>query len=427
MRIATKGEHLAGNCLGMFKLPDDVAFTVARGAGPYVWSTGERKYVDYLMGSGPMVLGHAHPRVVSAIAEQAAQGTHYYHVNRRAQELAARICQLVPCAESVKFCSDGSEANFYALRLARAFTRRNKILKFDGAFHGHSDYARQSLRTGHGVNDPQAVADSAGIPEQISETVVIAPYNDLERTRHIAQPVARDIAAIIVEPVQRGFLPAPGFLEGLRKLADECGALLVFDEVVTGFRLALGGGQELFGVTPDLCALGKIVGGGLPLAAVAGRADVLELTVPGRPNDGRSVFMSGTLNGNPLACAAGLATLEVVEEMDAPTILAAKGRALEAGLAKVAAKLSVPFQMIGAPAFMQPVFGAGRLENAEALAATKLDAAYRFGVEMVRRGVLFTPGSKVYMSVTHDDATHGFFLEAAEAAMRAVRDQGLLN
>lgn len=427
MEDAANGQYLAGNCLGMFKLPDEVAFTVARGQGPRVWSTDGRAYLDYLMGSGPMVLGHAHPRVVAAIVEQASLGTHYYHVNERAQQLAARICELVPCAQSVKFCSDGSEANFYALRIARAFTRRAKVLKFDGAFHGHSDYARQAQRGDHGLNEQQTVADSAGIPEQISETVVIAPYNDLERTRQIVEPVAGEIGAILVEPVQRGFLPAPGFLEGLRSLADSIGALLVFDEVVTGFRLSMGGAQELFGVTPDLCALGKIVGGGLPLAAVAGRRDLLELTIPGRPNDGRSVFMSGTLNGNPLACAAGLATLAVVEELDAPAILKARGEALADGLDGVARKLGVPFLMIGAPAFRQPVFGDGPLDNAADLAATKLNAAYRFGIEMVRRGVLFTPGSKVYMSVAHSDETHAGFLEAAEGAMRAVRDAGLLN
>jgi glutamate-1-semialdehyde 2,1-aminomutase len=313
------------------------------------------------------------------------------------------------------------------MRLARAFTRRNKILKFDGAFHGHSDYARQALGTEAGRNDLHSIADSAGIPKEISETVIIAPYNDLERTRQIAEPVAHEIAAILVEPVQRSFMPAPGFLEGLRALADKIGAVLVFDEVVTGFRLSLGGAQELFGVTPDLCALGKIVGGGLPLAAVAGRADILELTIPGRPKDGRSVFMSGTLNGNPLACAAGLATLAVLEEVSAPAVLREKGEALAAGLAEIANRLSIPFLTIGAPAFQQPVFGNGPFDNAEALALSRLDAAYQFGLEMVRGGVLFSPGSKLYMSVVHTDETQALLLEAAERAMRAVRDQGLLH
>ncbi len=427
MKHPTGAIALAGNCLGMFKLPEEVAFTIARGAGARIWDTEGREFYDYVMGSGPMALGHAHPRVVAAICEQAARGTHYYHVNERAQQLAERVCRLVPCAESVKFCSDGSEATFYALRLARAFTRRSKIVKFNGAYHGHHDYAKQVLKTGHGVNDHQSIPESAGIPPEISATVVIAPYNDIEGTRRLLAPIATEIAAIIVEPVQRGFMPAPGFLDGLRVLADGIGALLVFDEVVTGFRLALGGGQEMFGVTPDLCALGKILGGGLALAAVAGRRDVLELTIPGRPDDGRSVSMTGTLNGNPLGCAAGLATLDVIEEEGVPAILRDKGLKLGAGLADAANKLSIPFLTIGAPAFQQVVFGEGPVDNAEAHSRTNLTAARRFGIELVRRGVLVVPGSKLYMSIAHDDSTHGAFLDAATNAMRAIRDQGLLN
>ncbi|MCA6112211.1 aspartate aminotransferase family protein [Bradyrhizobium cenepequi] len=407
-------------------MSDEVAFTVARGKGPWIWSTDERRFADYLMGAGPMVLGHAHPRVVSAIAEQAAIGTHYFLLNQRAQELAAKICHLVPCAESVKFCANGSEANFYALRLARAFTGRTKVLKFDGAFHGHSDYAVQSLRAEPDRNDRHVVSDSAGVPRQISDTVVIAPYNDIERTRQLTEPIAHEIAAILVEPVQRAFMPAPGFLEGLRALADKTGALLVFDEVVTGFRLALGGAQEYFGVTPDLCALGKVLGGGLPVAAVAGRADVMELTIPGRPDDGRSAFMSGTLNGNPLGCAAGLATLEVIEELGAPAKLKEKGETLAAGLREIAKRLSVPLQTIGPPSILQVVFGVGPIDNAEVLAASRQDAAHRFGIEMTRRGVFCSPG-KLYVSLAHTDETHNLFFEMAEQSMRAVRDQGLLG
>ncbi|MDA9521889.1 hypothetical protein XI06_16610 [Bradyrhizobium sp. CCBAU 11434] len=420
------GSYLAGNALGRYSLPDEVALTVARGEGPWFWSTDGRRFADYLMGAGPMVLGHAHPRVVSAIAEQAAKGTHYYLVNEPARELAATICRLVPCAESVRFCSDGTEANFYALRLARAFTRRTKILKFDGAFHGQSDYALQSLCADPSQNDQRAVPESAGIPLELSDSVLIAPYNDIERTRQIAQPVADEIAAILVEPVQRAFMSAPGFLEGLRMLADSIGALLVFDEVVTGFRLALGGAQEYFGVTPDLCALGKILGGGLPLAAVAGRAEILELAIAGRADDGRSAFISGTLNGNPLSCVAGLATLAVVEDLQAPAKLREKGETLAAALHEIAERLAVPFQMIGHPAVQRVVFGAGQIDSQETLAACRQDAADRFGIEMIRRGVFCSP-FKVYMSVAHTDETHALFFEAAEGAMRTLRDQGLLG
>jgi glutamate-1-semialdehyde 2,1-aminomutase len=426
MTTSTTGA-LAGNCLGLFKLPDDVAFTISHGLGAKVWSTTGQTYFDYVMGSGPMVLGHAHPRVVAAIAEQAGRGTQFYQVNEKAHELAERICRLVPCAQSVRFCSDGSEATFYALRLARAFTCRSKVLKFDGSYHGHHDYAKQVLHVGHGVNEARSTPDSAGIPEEISKSVIIAPYNDIQRARELLEPISSDVAAIIVEPVQRGFMPAPGFLEGLRELADSSGALLIFDEVVTGFRLAIGGAQELFGVTPDLCALGKILGGGLPVGAVAGRADVLELTVPSRPNDGRSVFMSGTLNGNPLGCAAGLATLDVIEEEQVPAKLHQNGLALREGLISIAQKLSIPFSVIGAPAFQQAVFGEVLVENAADHAKSKLSAARQFGVELVRNGVLVVPGSKFYISLAHEQIIQEAFLEAAYKSMLTVRDHGLLN
>jgi glutamate-1-semialdehyde 2,1-aminomutase len=426
MRGAPSRNYLAGNSLGIFKLPEEVAFTVARGEGPWLWSTDGRRYADYVTGAGAMVLGHAHPKVVAAISEQAAKGTHYYLVNEPARELAARVCQMVPCAESVRFCSDGSEANFFALRLARAFTRRTKILKFDGGFHGYSDYVQQKRRAEPGCNDQRSIAESAGIPSEISETVVIAPYNDIERTRQIVEPVAHEIAAIIVEPAQRTFMPVPGFLEGLRALADNIGALLVFDEVVTGFRLALGGAQEYFGVKPDLCALGKILGGGTPLAAVAGRADVLELVASGRPDDGRSAVVSGTLNGNPLSCAAGLATLAVVEELGVPAMLKQKGEGLAAGLLEIANRLSVPLQIIGPPAFQQLVFGDGPMNAYQAGASSWQTAAARFGPEMIRRGV-FCGAFKVFMSVAQTDETHGLFFEMAEETVRAVRDQGFLH
>lgn len=426
MHTAVDGSCLAGNALGRVTPSKEAAFTAARGEGPWIWSTDGRRFVDYLLGSGPMVLGHAHPRIVSAVAAQARIGTHFGLVNEPAQELAARICQLVPCAESVRFCSDGSEAVFYALRLARAFTGRTKILKFDGAYHGQSDYTLQYPRANAGANEPPVVPESAGIPLEISDTVVIAPFNDLERTAEIIEPVADEIAAILVEPVQREFMPAAGFLESLRALADRIGALLIFDEVVTGFRLALGGAQEYFAVTPDLCALGKILGGGLPLAAVAGRREVLELVVVGRPNDGRSAFMSGTLNGNPLSCAAGLATLAVLEEVRAPAKFEEKGQALAAGLREIANRLSVPFQTIGPGMVQRLVFAGDSLDTPVALAAARPRAIERFGIEMIRRGVLTTP-SRVYMSIMHTDETHGLFFEKAEEAMRVVRDQGLLG
>jgi glutamate-1-semialdehyde 2,1-aminomutase len=257
--------------------------------------------------------------------------------------------------------------------------------------------------------------------------MLIAPYNDLETTSQLVASVGDRLAAIIVEPIQRSLLPRPGFLAGLRDLCDRTGALLVFDEVVTGFRIALGGAQEAFGVEPDLCALGKVIGGGLPLAAVAGRRDVLELTVPDRTADGRSVYMSGTLNGNPLAAAAGLATLDIIVEEDGPARLAEIGTKLIEGFAECARKLSVPLQMIGPPAFADPVFGEGNVDDYRSYAATNRAAAKQFGIELIKRDVFVHPASKLYISTVHTDNQVEFACKAAYEAMRTVRDSGLLE
>lgn len=348
-------------------------------------------------------------------------------MNDVAPRLAARIADMVPCAKAMKFVSDGAEATFYALRLARAFTGRDLILKFEGAYHGHHDYSLHGLKPAGGVNYPVAHPDSAGIPQAVSETILIAPYNDIEATRQLVASVGDRLAAIIVEPVQRSLMPRDGFLAGLRELCDQTDALLVFDEVVTGFRIALGGAQEAFGVAPDLCALGKVIGGGLPLAAVAGRRDILELTIPDRPIDGRSVYVSGTLNGNPLAAAAGLATLDVIVAENAPAKLAEIGGKLAEGFVDAAQKLSVPLQMIGPPAFADPIFGEGQIDDYRSYAATNRQAAKEFGIELLKRDIFVHPASKLYMSTAHTDEQLEIASKASYEAMRTIRDNGLLG
>jgi glutamate-1-semialdehyde 2,1-aminomutase len=418
---------IPGNCFGTFKLPDEVAFVTDRGEGSHLWTTDGRRLIDFVLGSGPMMIGHAHPRVVSAIQEQAARGTTFYAMNDVAPRLAARIAEVVPCAQAIKFVGDGAEATFYSLRLARAFTGRDLVLKFEGAYHGHHDYALHGLNPAPGTNYPAARPDSAGIPGEVSSTMLVAPYNDLETTTQLVEPVADRLAAIIVEPVQRSLMPRPGFLAGLRSLCSRIGALLVFDEVVTGFRLALGGAQEAFGVEPDLCSLGKVIGGGLPLAAVAGRRDVLELTVPGRTADGRSVYMSGTLNGNAIAAAAGLATLDVIAEQNGPARLIEIGSALARGFEDCAHRLSVPLQMLGPPAFADPVFGDGEVHDYRSYAATNRAAAKQFGIELLKRDIFVHPASKLYISTAHHHDQVEVACNAAYEAMRSIRDRGLLE
>jgi glutamate-1-semialdehyde 2,1-aminomutase len=406
---------LPGGSLGTFRLDDDVAFVAASGAGAELTSTDGRRYIDYVLGSGPMVLGHAHPRVVEAIAEQAAKGTTFYVVNEAAIELAQRIVDLVPCAESVKYCSTGGEATLYALRIARALTGRQTILKFEGAYHGANDYSLHGMVAGTDT-DATRRPDSEGIPEALADTVLVAPYNDIEAVRELLREAQGEVAAVLVEPVQRSIEPVPGFLEGLRSLCDEHGAVLIFDEIVTGFRVALGGAQELYGVTPDLCTLGKALGGGLPLAAVAGRRELIELAAPGGP-----VYVSGTLNGNPLAAVAGLATLEVLEEMDGCAAIAAAGEQLREGLVAEGERLGVPLQVIGPPAFGQPVIGEGRIADTRALQATDRAAARAFAVELVRHGVLAPPAGKLYVSTAHTSELVGETIQRAGEALAASR------
>src|SRR5262250_2608274 len=268
--LEVAAQHLPGGVLGSSRMPDDLAFVVKRGRGSKLWDVSGREYIDYLLGSGPMILGHAHPAVVAAVREQLEHGTTYFLVNEPVIKLADELCRAVPCAEQVRFTSTGSEATFFALRAARSWRKREKVMKFEGGYHGSHDYALMSSSPRSPKAFPAATADSAGIPHVIQDEVLIAPYNDLATVEALLAVHADSLAAVIVEPFQRLIPPAPGFLQGLRELTRRRDIPLVFDEVVTGFRLAYGGAQEFYGVVPDLAAVGKIVGGGFPLAAVCG-------------------------------------------------------------------------------------------------------------------------------------------------------------
>src|SRR5947208_9983389 len=297
---------LPGGTFGNF--PSEVV--IREGRGGRVWDEGGREYIDFLLGSGPMLVGHAHSEVTAAVQARIAQGTTFFANNRWGIELAAAIVEAVRCAEQVRFVSTGSEADLYAMRAARAFRKRDKILKFEGGYHGMSDYSLMSLAPKRPGNFPQPTPDSAGIPRSLRDEVLVAPFNDLEVVASLVREHKDELAAIIVEPFQRIIPPMAGFLEGLRKITAENGILLIFDEVVTGFRLAYGGAQEYYGVIPDLATYAKAIGGGYPLAAVCGRQDIMELTDPQGRERGTYSVLGGTLSGNSVAAAAGLATLE---------------------------------------------------------------------------------------------------------------------
>jgi len=289
----------------------DPGIVIARGEGSQVWDEGGAEYVDYLIGSGPMLLGHGHPEVMEAVLEQLPLGMTFFANNARGIELAEAIVEALPCCEQVRFVTSGGEADMFAIRLARAFTGKPKILKFEGGYHGMSAEAQMSLAPSVQVNFPTPVPDSAGIPQGVADEMLIAAFTAL---RAVASLLAEhdDIAAIIAQPLQRIVPAQPGFLHGLRDLCDRHGVLLIFDEIVTVFRLAYGGAQERYGVVPDICTLGKIIGGGFPLAALGASAEIMAHFDKAIVGAGNWLMQLGTLSGNPVAAAAGLKTMEIL-------------------------------------------------------------------------------------------------------------------
>src|SRR5919108_786035 len=350
------GRVLPGGVLGGHRSAPGLEFVVKDARGPYLWDSDGKRYLDYLLGSGPMLLGHAHPAVVEAVREQAGHGTTFMLLNEPIIQLAEEIVRAVPCADQVRFMSSGSEATFFALRVARAFRHRDKIMKFEGGFHGTHDYALMSTTPRSPKAFPAALADSAGIPHAITEEVLIAPYNDLATTEALIAQHHNDLAAVIVEPYQRVIVPAPGFLKGLREVTRRYEVPLVFDEIVTGFRLAYGGAQAYYDVVPDVAAFGKVLAGGFPLAAVAGRAAIMhhfDAALEGSPD---YVWQAGTLNGNPVAAVAGLATLAELRRPGTYERLFATGKRLRDGLTAAARKHSMPAQVSGEPPVFDIIF-----------------------------------------------------------------------
>lgn len=319
-------------------------FFVNRAKGAHVWDVDGREYIDYVCTWGPSILGHAHPAIIQAIQKAAEHGTSFGIPNPAEVTLARMICEAVPSVQKVRMCNSGTEATMSAIRVARGFTKRDKIIKFDGCYHGHADSllvkaGSGALTFGH--------PDSAGVPASFTQHTIVVPFNDIEAVKAAFAANANQIAAIILEPVPGNaglYLPKPGYLEFLREIAAANGALLIFDEVMTGFRLALGGAQQLFGIVPDLTCFGKIIGGGLPVGAFGGRADVMDVLAPLGP-----VYQAGTLSGNPLAMAAGVVALEELRRTNAYDLLEQRGGQLEEGMraAVRAAKIDVQFVRLG--------------------------------------------------------------------------------
>jgi glutamate-1-semialdehyde 2,1-aminomutase len=412
-------KRLPGGVLGTSRYAEEAAFVVKHGRGSKIYDVSGREYIDYVLASGPLVLGHAHPAVVAAVREQVEGGTTYFMVNEPIIQLAEEICRAMPCAEQVRFTSTGSEATFFALRAARTYRQRDKILKFEGGYHGAHDYAMMSASPRSPKAFPAPVPDSSGIPHAIEADVLIAPYNDLGTVEGIVAAHADELAAVIVEPFQRLVPPQPGFLQGLREITRRHGVLLIFDEVVTGFRLAYGGAQQYYGVVPDLAAIGKIVGGGFPLAAVCGAEPLMRPFDPQYDGRGDFISQSGTLNGNPIAAVAGLATLAELRKPGAYEALHGTGKRLMAGLAALGTASGLPAQVVGEPVVFDLLFTAEPVTDFRSL--QKADAALgkAFTTELVKRGVVKN-SQKMYVSLVHSDEDVARTLQACEDALKAL-------
>ena len=395
----------------------DPGIIIREGKGSRVWDEDGNEYIDYLIGSGPMLLGHGHPEVLDAVHEQLAKGMTFFANNAAGIELAEQICQAVPCAQQVRYVCTGGEADMYAMRLARAFTGRDKIMKFEGGYHGMSAEAQMSLAPQKLVNFPQAVADSAGIPQSVRDEMLIAPFNDIEFARSLIAEHAHEIAAIIVEPLQRIIPPAPGFLQALRDECDRHGIVLVFDEIVTGFRFSYGGAQELYGVTPDVCTLGKIIGGGFPLAAIAGSVDIMAHFDKAKVGSDGFLMQLGTLSGNPVAAVAGMKTMEVLHRPGQYDKLRATGKVLMTAFADHLGKAGFDHQIVGDPTLFDILFTPQKVNNYRDVFAADTARNARFNALLRTRGIFKSPG-KMYPSLALSDADIEQTIAAIEHAAR---------
>ena len=397
---------------------------IARAEGSRIYDIDGNEYIDYVGSWGPMIVGHAHPKVVKALQEAVTRGTSYGAPTLAESELAKLVRQIYPSMELLRMVNSGTEATMSALRLARGFTRRDKIVKFIGCYHGHSDGLL--VKAGSGLAT-FGVPDSPGVPKNVAADTITVPYNDSDAIAAVMTEHGQEIAAVIVEPVAGNMglvLPESGYLEKLRQLTTESGALLIFDEVMCGFRASLGGAQAAYGVTPDLTCLGKIIGGGLPVAAYGGRRDIMSFVSPAGP-----VYQAGTLSGNPLAMTAGLATLQILTaeptagKPDYSRHLTLQTKKLVLGWEQQAKKADVPVQVHQAGSMFGLFFNAHHVWDYATSAASDQEAFKVWFRAMLEQGIYLAPSQfeTIFLSGAHTDADIETTLAASEKAFAAVK------
>jgi glutamate-1-semialdehyde 2,1-aminomutase len=404
---------------GEYNLPRELTVVLARGEGATVWDTEGRAFTDFTMGWGSVLLGHAHPSVVDAVRRRAGLGSNFAYLSDASLELAEEIARAVPCAERLRFCASGTEAAAYAVRLARAHAGRPRVVKFEGAYHGANEVGTVSLFPQRLLPFPEGEPTSGGVPASAVADVLVAPYNDLRTTSAILAAHRHEVAAVIVEPLHRCTPPQPGFLAGLRELTTELGMLLIFDETVTGFRLAYGGAQEYYGVRPDLATFGKALGGGYPIGAVAGRGDVLDLVREDRLGEKRYVWFASSVGGNAISATAALATLAELRRPGTYPRLFALGESLRAGLVSVLKDEGVTAQVQGDGPLAAIVFTDHDVVDYRTAFDSDRARARAFLLGLFRRGIFLNPMStKLYLSLAHTDADVRRFLDLARATLR---------
>jgi glutamate-1-semialdehyde 2,1-aminomutase len=388
---------------------------IAKARGPKIWDADGRAYLDYVLSWGPMILGHAHPKVVSAIKIAASQGTSFGAPTELETRLARLIQKAFPSMKLIRMVSSGTEATMSAIRVARGYTGRNKIIKFDGGYHGHTDSLL--VRAGSGAAT-LSLPDSAGVPDDFTRQTLVLPYNDLSAAQKAFEQYGPDIACVIVEPVagNMGVVPPQeGFLEGLRMITSQHGGLLIFDEVITGFRVAFGGAQERYGVIPDLTCLGKIIGGGLPVGAYGGRKDIMEKVAPLGP-----VYQAGTLSGNPLAMTAGITTLTLLSKSRIYNQLEERAAALAEGLKDASKRAGVPTVQNRVASMLCLFFTNTPVVDYRTARQSDTRTYARFFWSMIERGIYFAPSQfeAAFLSTAHLDTDIEKTVKAAYTILR---------